>query len=90
MRPYLSLCSEWDTPKTLQAKLTDAAGRFDVIVCHNEPSWLASMARQACPQDTIVLDAHDLNLCRHDRLDAEECEAMLDIEGLKVVARGKF
>jgi hypothetical protein len=84
MRPYLSLMSEWDSRECLEEKLTQAAGAFDVVVGHNEPSWLVTAARRCMPNDTIVLDAHDLDLCRYDRMTAEEAEAAMDADGIIV------
>ena len=70
--PYLSF---WNAREDLVHRLRELAAENDIIHVHNEPSWLVTLARQVCPDATIVFDCHDLDGMRHGIATAEEALA---------------
>ena len=81
METVLPLLSKWRTHDELRAKLA-GCGPFEIIHVHNEPSDLVSIARECCPNATIIFDCHDLDACRGDLVNAAESVAFADCDGV--------
>ena len=69
------------TEELLEAHLR-TLGRFDVVHVHNEPNWLARVARRVFPDTPLVFDAHDLDSMRFGEFDEEEYAIISDCDGL--------
>jgi GT2 family glycosyltransferase len=78
----MSWTMKFHSEQQLRDKLEDVGNSYDVIHVHNEPSSLVTIARECCPTSCIIYDAHDLDLCRYDRMTADEAAAAISASGM--------
>lgn len=71
----LPTCSFYEGPDQLAQKLSHFRNRCDLVHVHNEPDWLARVAKRVLPDKPLVFDAHDLFSVRIQVIDAEESYA---------------
>jgi len=61
----------WDTPERMLYQLKFVKG-IDLIHVHNEPTWMATVAKMTRPELPVILDCHDLDTIRGETFAMEE------------------
>lgn len=86
-RIHLPTCSFWDSKEDLQNKLQGFEG-FDIIHCHNEPSWIGTAAKEARPDMPVIMDCHDLNSARFRTANDIELKMVITMDGFITPSKG--
>ena len=79
-RKIMPQASFWEMQEDLYEKIRGMEG-FDLIHVHNEPSWIATVAKQARPDIPVILDCHDLNSARFGKHNEIEDAAIKTCDG---------
>ena len=74
-------------PDTLRYQLSRITG-VDVIHCHNEPSWIVSIAKECCPDIPVIFDTHDLFTARDGKPNQDERQAFQDCDAVVTPSKG--